>query len=115
MIDGVHVAEARIGLPPAPAQGPQFWMPSGGRSLLLRFRSLENPDQQATIGAVIDTLDGSAIEPGITDVIVRLWFWADEAQVYAAPGTKYLLRYAGQTVGHGEILRVIDEVADSIP
>jgi hypothetical protein len=112
---GGHAAEARIGLSPASAQGPQFSMPSGGRSLLLRFRSLEDPDQQTTIGAAIDTLDGSAIEPGITGVIVRLWFWADEAQAYATPGAKFLLWYAGRTVGQGEVLRVIGEVADSIP
>jgi hypothetical protein len=115
MTGGRHVAEARIGLSPASAQGPQFSMPSGGRSLLLKFRSLEDPDQQTTIGAVIDTPDGSAIEPGIAGVIVRLWFWADEAQVYATPSAKFLLWYAGQTVGHGEVLRVLDEVADSIP
>jgi hypothetical protein len=90
-------------------------MPSGGRSPLLKFRSLEDPDQQTTMGAVIDTPDGSAIEPGITGVIVHLWFWADEAQVYATPGATFLLWYAGQAIGHGEVLRVIDEVADPIP
>lgn len=114
MTGGGHVAEARIGLSPASARGPQFSMPSGGRSLLLKFCSLDDPDQQTTIGAAIDTLDGSAIEPGITGVTVRLSFWAGEAQVYATPGAKFLLWYAGQTVGQGEVLRVIDEVADSI-
>jgi hypothetical protein len=114
LIDGSHVAEARISLSPASAQGPQFSMPSGGRSLLLKFSSLDHPEQQTTIGAVIDTLDGSAIEPGIAGVIVHLWFWADEAQAYATPGAKFLLWYAGQTVGQGEVLRVIDEIADSI-
>jgi hypothetical protein len=115
MIDGRHVAQARIGLSPDSAQGPQFSMPSGGRSLLLKFRSLEDPDQQTAMGAVIDTLDGSAIEPGIAGVTVHLWFWADEAQVYATPGATFLLWYAGQTVGQGQVLRVIDEVADSNP
>jgi len=109
-----HVAEARIALSPASAPGPQFSMPSGGRSLLLKFRSLDDPDQQTTIGAVIDTPDGSAIEPGITVVTVRLSFWADQAQVYATPGAKFLLWYAGQAAGQGQVLRVIDEVADSI-
>jgi hypothetical protein len=42
-----------------------------------------------------------------------LWFWADEAQVYATPGAKFVLWYAGRTVGHGEVLRVVDEIADS--
>jgi hypothetical protein len=96
MTGGGHVAEARIGLSPASAQGPRFSMPSGGRSLLLQFRSLEDPDQQTTMGAVIDTLDGSAIEPGIAGVTARLWFWADEAQVYATPGAKFLLWYAAR-------------------
>jgi hypothetical protein len=30
------------------------------------------------------------------------------------PGTKFVLWYAGRTVGQGEVLRVVDEIADSI-
>lgn len=61
MIEGNHVAEARITMAPASAGGPQFSMPSGGRSLLLKFGSLNNPDQQTTIGAAINTLDGDFV------------------------------------------------------
>ena len=114
MIEGNHVAEARINMAPASAAGPQFSMPSGGRSLLLKFSSLDDPDQQTTIGAAIDTLDGTAIEPGIDGVVVRLWFWADEAQVYATPGAKFVLWYAGRAVGQGEVLRIADEIADAL-
>jgi hypothetical protein len=114
VIEGNHVAEARINMAPASADGPRFSMPSGGRSLLLKFSSLDDPDQQTTIGAAIDTPDGTAIEPGIGRVIVRLWFWADEAQAHATPGAKFVLRYAGQTVGQGEVLRVVDEIADAL-
>ena len=113
MIEGNHVAEARITVAPASAGGPRFSMPSGGRSLLLKFSSLEDPDQQITMGAAIDTLDGTALKPGIDGVLVRLWFWADEAQVYATPGARFVLWYAGRAVGHGEVVRVVDEVADS--
>ncbi len=114
MIDGSHVVEARIGLLTTSEGGLRAPMPSGGRSLLLKFGSLESPDQEMTIGAVIDTLDGAALDPGGRDVIVNAWFWADEAQVYAAPGARFLLWYAGRVVGQGQVLRVVDEVADSI-
>src|SRR5271155_5531054 len=112
MIDGSHAAEARIGLSPSSAGGLRSPMPSGGRSLLLKFPSLDSPDQQTTIGAVIDTLDGAALEPDIDDVTVSLWFWAGEAQIYATPGARFLLWYAGRVVGQGEVVRVIAEVAD---
>ena len=101
MIDGSHVAEARISLSPTHAGGLRAPMASGGRSLLLNFPSLESPDRQRTIGAAIDPLEDAALEPGTSDVIVRLWFWAGEAQVYAVPGAQFTLWYAGRTVGRG--------------
>ncbi len=90
-------------------------MPSKGRSLLLKFPSLDSPDEQTTIGAAIETLDGTPLEPGTGGLTVRLNFWADEAQLYATPGAKFSLWYAGRTVGQGEVLRIVDEVVDSIP
>jgi hypothetical protein len=114
VIDGNHAVEARISLSPSSETGLRFSMPSGGRSLLLRFRSLESPDQEITIGAAMCTVDGAALEPGCNAVSVRVWFWADEAQVYATPGAQFRLWYAGRTVGHGKVQRVADEVADSL-
>ena len=115
MTSGGHVAEARIGLSSASAGGLHAPMPSGGRSLLLRFPSLDSPGEQTTIGAAIETLDGAPLEPGTGGVTVRLRFWADEAQLYATPGAKFSLCYAGRTVGQGEVLRITGEAADSIP
>lgn len=109
-----HVVEARIGLASASAGGIREPMPSGARSLLLKFASLENAEREITIGAVLDTVDRTALEPGSSDVVVHAWFWADAAQVYATPGARFLLWYAGRIVGQGQVLRVIDEVADSM-
>ena len=115
MINGGHVVEARTGLSPASAGGLHAPMPPASRSLLLEFPSLDSPGHQTTIGAAIHTLDRAPLEPGTGDRTVRLRFWADEAQLYATPGAKFSLWYAGRTVGHGEVLRVADEVAGSIP
>jgi uncharacterized membrane protein len=112
VIEGRHVVDARISMSPASGRRSQFSVRSGGRSLLLKFSSLECPGQEITIGAAISTADDSAIEPGIEDSTMRLWFWANEGQVYATPGARFVLWYAGRTVGQGEVLRVIDEVAD---
>ncbi len=115
MINGGHVVEARIGLSPASAGGLHAPMPSKSRSLLLGFPSQDSPDEHTTIGAAIETLDGAPLEPGTGGLAVRLRFWADEAQLHATPGAKFSLWYAGRTVGRGEVLRVVDDIAGSIP
>lgn len=114
MTSGGHVAEARIGLSPASAGGLHAPMPPQGRSLLLTFPSLDSPGEQTTIGAAIDTLDGTPLEPGTSGRTVRLRFWAGEARLYATPGAKFSLQYAGRTVGQGEVLQIADDVADPI-
>jgi hypothetical protein len=57
LINGGHLVEARIGLSPASAGGLHAPMPPESRSLLLKFPSLDSPDEQTTIGAAIETLD----------------------------------------------------------
>lgn len=114
MINGGHVVEARVGLSATAAGGLHTPMPSKSRSLLLRFPSLDSPGEQTTIGTAIETLDGALLEPG-TGLTVRLRFWAGEAQLYATPGAEFSLLYAGRTVGQGEVLRTVDEVADPLP
>jgi hypothetical protein len=113
VINGMHATEARIGLLPTPEGGLIAPMPSRSRSLLLMFPSLEEPEGKLTIGATIETADGAPLEPGSEGVAVQLGFWADEAQVYATPGARFDLYYAGRTVGRGEVTRLLDEVTDA--
>ena len=115
MINGGHIVEARIALSPASAGGLHAPMPSEGRSLLLGFPSPDSPEEQTTIGAAIQTLDGAPLEPGTSGLTVHLRFWAGEAQLYATPGAKFSLWYAGRTAGQGQVLRIVDEVADPTP
>ena len=115
MTSGGHVAEARIGLSPASRGRPACANAAEKPSLLLRFPSLDSPGEQTTIGAATETLDGAPLEPGTGGLTVRLMFWADKAQLYATPGAKFSLWYAGRTVGQGEVLRITGEAADSIP
>jgi hypothetical protein len=109
MVGGKPAVEARVGLLPAESGGLRSPMPTGTRSLLLVFPSLEHPAEEVKIGAVIDVIDGPALVPGTDDVPVILRFWADEASVYATPGTRFTLWY-GRAVGEGVITRVADEV-----
>lgn len=82
---------------------------SGTRSLLLEFPSgSDELPEPVSIGAVITTNDGLPLQTGSTDREVRLTFWADEARVYAQPGTTFALWY-GQPVGHGRVIKTIDD------
>lgn len=87
-------------------------MPTGTRSLMLVFPALERPGEDVRIGAVIDVINGPALVPGMDEVPVVLWFWADEAAVYATPGAAFTLWY-GRAVGGGVVTRIVDEVASA--
>jgi hypothetical protein len=110
MIRGKPAVEARVGLFPAESGGLRSPMPTGTRSLMLVFPSLEHPAEEVKIGAVIDVIDRPALVPGTVEVPVIMRFWADEAAVYATPGAAFTLWY-GQTVGKGVVTRMADEVA----
>ena len=115
MIDGEHVVQAIISLAATSDGGLKEPMPAPTSALLLKFTALDDPHNQTTIGTYIETPDGSDLAPASDKTIVRLSFWADIAQVYAMPGVRFDIWYAGRTVGHGEVLRLPDEVADSTP
>lgn len=104
--------EARLGLFPAESGGLRTPMPTGTRSLLLAFRSLERPAEEVKIGAVIDVIGGPALIPGADEVTAIIRFWGDEAAVYATPGTAFTLWY-GRVVGNGVVTRMADEVASA--
>ncbi len=110
MIGGKPVVEARVGLLPAASGGLNSPLPSGTRSLMLVFPSLEQPGGDMRIGAVIDVLDGAALVPGTDGVGVVVRFWADEAAVYATPGATFAIWY-GRPVGEGVVMRLADEAA----
>ncbi len=109
MIAGKPVVEARVGLLAAESGGLHSPLPSGSRSLLLVFPSLERQGEEVKIGALIDVIDGSALVPGTDGVPVIIRFWADEAAVYATTGAAFTLWY-GRAVGKGVVTRLADEV-----
>lgn len=87
-------------------------MPTGTRSLMLVFPSLEDPAGEVKIGSVIDAIGGPALIPGTVEVPVTVRFWADEAAVYATPGAAFTLWY-GRAVGTGVVTRIVDEMGSA--
>jgi hypothetical protein len=110
VIGGKPAVEARVGLLSAASGGLNSPLPSGTRSLMLVFPSLEHPGGEVKIGAVIDVLEGAALVPGADEVPVVIRFWADEAAVYATPGATFAIWY-GRAVGEGVVMRLADEAA----
>jgi len=101
MIGGKPLVEARVGLLPAESGGLDSPMPTGTRSPLLVFPSLEHPAEEVKIGAVIDVIGGPALVPGTDEVPVIIRFWADEAAVYAPPGAADI--FNSRIAGFGEL------------
>lgn len=110
MIGGKPAVEARLALLPAEQGGLRSPVPTGSRSLLLAFASLQPDGEEVKIGAVIDVIGRSTLVPGAVEVPVVIRFWADEAAVYATPGAAFTLWY-GHAVGTGVVTRVVDEAA----
>jgi hypothetical protein len=108
VIGGKPVVEARVELLPVASGGLHSPMPTGARSLILVFPSLEYPDEEVKIGAVIDVIGRPALVPDTGEVPVIIRFWADEAAVYATPGAAFTLWY-GRVVGDGVVTRIVDE------
>jgi hypothetical protein len=81
----VPAVEARVALRLAESGGFHGPKPTGARSLMLVFSSLEDPAGEMKIGSVIEVIGGPALVPGTVEVLVIVRFWADEAAVYATP------------------------------
>jgi hypothetical protein len=111
MIDGTLCVEARVSLMPAQSGGLQSPLPSGTRSLLLNFSALGEREGTVQIGAIIDVVGGSALEPGTVDATVRVRFWAAEAAIYATPGAVFELWHL-RVIGRGVVERIVDDIAD---
>jgi hypothetical protein len=110
VIGGKQAVEARLGLLPTESGGLRSPMPTGTRSLLLAFTSLEHQGKEVKVGAVIDVVGGQTLVPGAADVSVVIRFWADEAAVYATPGASFTLWY-DRLVGTGVVTRIVDEAS----
>jgi hypothetical protein len=95
---------------PAGAGALQSAMPASTRSLMLVFPSPEHAGEEVKVGAVVDTVDGSALMPGSAGVSATVRFWVDEAAIYAVPGVSFTLWY-GRPVGKGVVVRLVDEAA----
>src|SRR5260370_29273412 len=93
MIGGKPVVEARVGLLPAESGGLHDPMPTGTRSLMLVFPSLEDPASEVKIGAVIEVIGGPALVPGTGEGPGVMRLLAAEAQVYVPPGASVTLWY----------------------
>jgi len=99
-------ASAELVLSPTNEGGLSGALPSGTRSLLLKFSGFdENPDQ-ICVGAVISTLSAQDLEPGTCKIDVELIFWSDEARIHATPGTRFAIWY-GRIVGEGVIVDLV--------
>jgi hypothetical protein len=113
VIRGKPTVKGLVSLLAAELGGLRAPVPSGTRSLVLVFSSLEAPDEEVKFGAVIDVTDGPALVPGADQVPVIIRFWADEAAVYATPGAAFTLWYGG-LVGQGVVTERADEAASSL-
>jgi hypothetical protein len=102
MTTGMPAAGALLELLPAESGGPDSALPTGTRSLIIVFPSLEEPGAEVKYGAVIDTVDGAALIPGTARIPVTVRFWADGAAIYAVPGAAFTLWY-GRPVGTGAV------------
>src|SRR5260370_33961249 len=93
MIGGKPVVEARVGLLPAESGGLHDPMPTGTRSLMLVFPSLEDPASEVKIGAVIEVIGGPSLGPGPGGGAVLMPVLGERAAVYAAPCAAVQPRY----------------------
>jgi hypothetical protein len=107
-VTGGHRVRAELVLAATDDGGLRAALPSGTRSLVLRFASLEHSDGLLSLGAVITVSDGEALVPS-TACEVELQFWADEARIYATPGVPFDLWY-GRAVGKGVVLSPVEDV-----
>ena len=98
-------ALARLTLFGTAAGGLEEPLPSGTRSLLLRFESGVMDAPTVTFGAVVTPTVVDSLVPGDEAVIAELTFWMDEAEIFVVAGSTFEIWY-GQVIGSGTILEV---------
>lgn len=74
-------------------------LPSGTPSLIFEF---SDGGSVTSLGAIVRTESGEELKSGVTDLVVALEFWADEARNCALPGSEFVIWYGGY-VGSGRV------------
>ncbi len=95
-------ARVDIDLMPSDEGGLDIAVDRGNRSLLYEFKGLAPDDDSITLGAIVEDVTASG-SPGAT-MTAGLLFWVGLAKVYATPGAKFEVSYAGRVVGHGIVV-----------
>jgi hypothetical protein len=96
-------AEAMLRLVPTEQGGLDRPVVTGTRGLLLKF---DTDDGEVQLGAVVELRGRTQLLPG-EEAPVELHFWADEARIYATPGSRFRA-WHGRDVGEGTISRLHD-------
>lgn len=76
--------------------------PGTTRSVLLYFVDQKGERLEWALGTLIETVDGAALAPGLSNLNVTLTFWEQAAVDVVKPGAQFLLWYGGD-IGQGEI------------
>lgn len=98
---------ATISLTPA-GKVSEYSLPSGTSSVLVVFETEEGPLQ---FGATIATHTGGPLIPGAADPRAIVEFLADEAAIYASPGSRFDLWYGG-SIGSGTVIDIVGDLDD---
>jgi len=101
-----HRVHAELTLTLIDEGGLKAPMPSGTRSLLLRFPV--SGHEPLTLGAEVTAQGQAELAPGADGVRVIVHFWADEASDVAVPGARFAVWYGGREVGRGIVLEETD-------
>lgn len=78
----------------------------GNRSLLFVFPAADEDEEPICFGAVVEQTEGGRAGHPFT---AQLFFWADEAEVYASPGAEFDIWYS-RVVGHGTVKDIVSEL-----
>ena len=95
---GVLTARAQISLLPSDAGGIVMALPSGTRSLLLKFHPSQISGVETSVGAVIESESGEMLSPGLQDTKVSIQYWAVDACALFFTGARFAIWY-GRDVG----------------
>lgn len=96
-------AEAMLRLVATELGGLDRPVATGARGLLLKF---DTEHGEVQLGAVVELRGRAQLLPG-EEASVELHFWADEARIYATPGSRFRV-WHGRDVGEGAISRLHD-------
>ena len=100
---GALTARAQISLLRSDAGGIVLALPSGTRSLLLKFHLSQISGVETSVGAVIESESGEMLSPGHQDTNVSILYWAVDARALFFPGARFAIWY-GRDVGEGLIV-----------